>query len=144
MHHNLHLHVVWTTRARTPQVDATRATYLAEHLPIIVRQERGHLLELGIVSTHLHVLLRFHPTTNLPRLTQRMKGATAHEINRGSAMRSSDLRWAKGYSATTISPRDLVRVSEYVRSQPLHHPHEAIVGWDGPTSLQRHQPSRGS
>lgn len=135
MHHNLHLHVVWTTRARLPHIDAARASYLAEHLPIIVRQERGRLLELGMVSTHLHMILRFHPTTVLPRLMQRMKGATAQGINQGSSMRTTDLRWAKGYSATTISPRDLDRVADYVRNQPLHHPMEAISGWRGPTSL---------
>jgi REP element-mobilizing transposase RayT len=88
-----------------------------------------------MVSTHLHMLLRFHPTTQLPRLMQRMKGATAHGINRGGPMRDTDLRWAKGYSATTVSPRGLVRVAEYVRKQPLHHPTEAIPGWGGPTSL---------
>ena len=135
MHHNLHLHVVWTTRDRLPHIDAHRASYLAEHLEIIIRQERGRLLELGVVATHLHMLIRFHPTTQLPRLMQRMKGATAHGINRGSAMRDTDLRWAKGYSATTVSPRDLVRVAEYVRNQSIHHPTEAIPGWAAPTSL---------
>jgi putative transposase len=135
MHHNLHLHVVWTTRGRVPDINLARAAYLAEHLPIIVRQERGRVIELGIVSTHLHMLLRFHPTTVLPRLMQRMKGSTAHGINRGSAARAVDLRWAKGYSASTISPRDIDRVADYVRSQPLHHPAEAIPGWEELRSL---------
>ena len=129
MHHNLHLHVVWTTRGRFPQIDRSRAVYLAEHLPIIVRQERGRFLEVGTVSRHLHLLLRIHPTTQIPRLLQRLKGGTAHGINQRVADATGYLRWAKGYSATSISPRDLDRVGAYVRCQPSHHPAEAIVGW---------------
>ena len=95
MHHQLLVHIVWTTRDREPTIDRPRAAYLWEHLPIIVRQERARLLELGIVATHLHLLVRLHPSTVIPRLLQRMKGGTATLINRHVASRGSALRWAR-------------------------------------------------
>ncbi len=35
------------------------------------------MLHLGILQTHVHLLVRMHPTTQLPRLLQRLKGASA-------------------------------------------------------------------
>ena len=129
MHHRLVVHLVWTTRDRLPSINRVRAQYLWEHLPIIVRQERGRLLELGIVTTHLHMLVRLHPTTQLPRLLQRMKGGSAYGINGAAAIGQTHLRWAKGYSVTSVSPRAMPSVSTYVHHQHLRHPEEAIAGW---------------
>ncbi len=131
MHHRLFLHVVWTTRDRAPTIDARRAEYLGENLPIVARQERGHVLALGIVTTHLHLLLRVHPTTQIPRLLQRMKGGTAHGVNRGIPPGPRQLRWARGYSVTSVHPKALEAVREYVLSQNVRHPGEVVVGWGG-------------
>lgn len=96
MHHRIHLHLVWVTRDRAPSIDHDRAGFLAEHLQVIARQERARVLEIGIVATHLHLLVRAHPTTVLPRLLQRMKGGTAHGINTAWPAVRHPLRWAKG------------------------------------------------
>jgi putative transposase len=129
MYHEIYFHVVWTTRNRARSIDRTRATYLQHHLPIIGREERCQVVELGVVSTHLHLLLRVHPTTALPRLLQRFKGGTAHGINNGSASKRTDLRWAKGYSVRSVGPGEVERVVAYIRNQHRHHPDEAIAGW---------------
>jgi REP element-mobilizing transposase RayT len=130
MHHRLHIHLVWTTRDRVASLDRGRALYLSEHLPIIARQGRARVLALGVVSTHVHVLMRLHPTTDIPQLLQRMKGGTAHGVNAANPSARPSLRWAKGYSITSVSPGGLARVRAYVNTQHLHHPTEAIAGWD--------------
>ena len=66
MHHQLLAHIVWTTRDREASITRERAAYLWERLPIIARQERARILEMGVVATHLHLLVRLHPTTQLP------------------------------------------------------------------------------
>ena len=129
MYHEIFFHVVWTTRDRAHSIDRDRAAYLLKHLPIIGREERCQVLELGVVSTHLHLLIRVHPTTALPRLLQRFKGGTAHGINQGNASKRTDLRWAKGYSIRSVGPAELGRITNYIRNQPQHHPEEAIAGW---------------
>jgi REP element-mobilizing transposase RayT len=73
-----------------------------------------------------------HPTTDISRLLQRLKGGSAAVA--GKERHSSEgnhLRWAKGYSIRSVSPRNLATVREYLRQQPLHHPTEAIPGWLG-------------
>jgi len=129
MRDRLYVHVVWTTRDRQPLIDAPVAAFLAAKLPMIVRQERGSLLEIGIVSTHVHLLLRIHPTTGIPRLLQRMKGGTAAGAIAVRDRSLSPLRWAKGYSISSVSEQALDRVGAYVREQHLRHPGEAIEGW---------------
>ncbi len=82
------------------------------------------------------MLLRVHPTTDLPQLLQRMKGGTAYGINAANSSAQTPLKRAKGYSVTSVSPRGLERVLAYVNTQHLHHPTEAIAGWEPAPSLE--------
>ena len=130
MRDRLFAHVVWTTRDRTPLIDAPLADFLTHLFPITCRQERAHLLALGIVQTHVHMLVRLHPTTQVPRLLQRLKGSSAVIARRrGLPQNGGPLRWAKGYNIESVSPRVAPTVRWYVRSQARHHPSEVIPGW---------------
>ncbi len=127
MRHRICVHITWTTRDREPTIDADSASLLRRLLPAIARQERAHELELEIVRTHVHVLLRVRPTTPIPRLVQRLKGGSSVIVNRdrGSTVRKP-LRWAKGYNIDSVSRQAVEKVRAYVRNQPAHHPGEAI------------------
>ena len=126
MRHQLFAHIVWTTMDRAPLIDRGRAQFLAEQLPIIAGQERATILAMGIVSTHVHLLLRLEPATAIPRLAQRLKGTTSRGMTHANG---SALRWAKGYAIQSVSTRALTIVAHYVETQSAHHPHEAIPGW---------------
>ncbi len=112
-------------------MDRRVAAFLVEALPIIARQERAVILEIGIVRTHLHLLVRLHPTTTIPRLMQRMKGGTSIVANR-DGIATRELRWAKGYNIDSVNPRGLETVRLYIRNQALRHPDEAIPDWSPP------------
>ena len=130
MRHRLYVHVTWTTRDRTPLITATVATFLARFLPAIAAQERADLLALGMVTTHIHVLLRLDPSTVIPRLLQRLKGGSAMLAEgEGHCRPGGPLRWAKGYNIESVSPRSIATVAEYLLCQPQHHPRQAIPGW---------------
>ena len=75
--HRLYCHIVWTTRDRAPLIDAGLARFLGKFLRGVARQERARLLEIGMVRTHVHILARLHPTTDVSRLLQRLKGGSA-------------------------------------------------------------------
>ncbi len=126
--HRLYYHVSWTTRNRAALIDAAGACFLTRFLRGVARQEHAHILEIGMVSTHVHILVRAHPTTDLSRLMQRLKGgssAVAHKEHLAS------LRWAKGYAIDTVGRRALSAVREYLREQPSRHQAERIEGWPG-------------
>ena len=127
MRHRLYVHLTWTTRGRDPLIDSTAGRILHRLLPAIARKQRAHILELGIVRTHVHVLLQLHPTTPIPRLVQRLKGGSSVIVNRdrGTTVRGP-LRWAKGYNIDSVSPRAIDRVRAYVRDQAIRHPGEVV------------------
>jgi putative transposase len=129
MRHRLYAHVVWTTRDRAPLLDARIARFLWRFLRDVARQERAVVLQLGLVRTHVHLLLRLHPTTPLPRLLQRLKGGSAVIGTREKHANPDPLRWSKGYGITSVSPTAVERVRQYLRTQQLHHPDDAIPGW---------------
>jgi len=127
MRHQLFVHLVWTTRDREPLIDLRVARFLEPYIRRVVQAEQAIALEVGIVQTHLHLLLRISPQTSLPRLVQRLKGGSSHlAAKEGHSARGRELKWAKGYSLHSVSPRALQIVRDYVRRQPTHHPDEAI------------------
>ena len=128
----IYCHVVWATRHRAPLIDAGLARFLCAFLRGVATQEGARILEIGIVRTHLHLLVRIRPTTDVSRLLQRLKGGSAaiagkeHHSTEGGR-----LRWAKGYSIFSVSWRSLAAVREYLRAQPVRHPDAVIPGWSG-------------
>ncbi len=132
MLHRLYYHVVWTTREREPLIGAGLARFLCRFLRGVARQERTTILEIGMVRTHVHLLVRTHPTTDLSRLLQRLKGGSAMIAGRERhSSEGKSLRGAKGYSIHTVGARSLVAAREYLRGQPAHHPEQAIPQWPG-------------
>ena len=130
MFHRLYYHIVWTTRDRRSDISRDIAEFLERVLRSIAEQERAQVLELGMVTTHLHLLVRAHPMTSIPRLLQRLKGASAALAGRELNLPTDrQLRWAAGCTIQSVSPGQLENVARYVRNQPERHPHDVIPGW---------------
>jgi REP element-mobilizing transposase RayT len=108
-------------------LELRHAVFLDRQLRVIAAQERSEILELGIVSTHVHTLIHVHPAILIPRLAQRFKGTTSHGLRVAAV--GPPLRWAKGYSVQSVSEGALPAVARYVRTQAEHHPLERILGW---------------
>jgi putative transposase len=123
---------VWTTLDRAPLIGLECARFLCRYLRSITQEERARVLAIGIVSTHVHLLLATHPSTNLPKLIQRLKGASARVANKeGHVPLTKPLHWAEGYNIQTVSLSLLQQTRAYVLDQHDHHPTEAIPGWEG-------------
>ncbi len=134
MRHRLYIHLVWTTRARARLIDAALARFLCRFLRALARKERAYILEIGMVQTHVHVLARVHPTNSVSSLVKRLKGASSAVADQEGLGGLGRLYWAKGYSVHSVSVRALDVVRAYLRRQSIHHPEEAIVGWEGDAS----------
>ena len=131
MRDRIYVHVVWTTRERQPLIDLAVARFLARYFRAVANQERAGIHALGLVTTHVHVVLQLHPTTSISKLLQRLKGGSSVLSNReGHSPVARPLRWAKGYNIESVSPRGLVAARTYVLSQSQRHPQDAIPGWE--------------
>ena len=128
----IYCHIVWGTRDRAPLIDGGLAQFLCAFLRGVAAQEHARILEIGMVRTHLHLLVRIRPTTDVSRLLQRLKGGSATIAGKEHhSAESGRLRWAKGYSIFSVSWRSLAAVREYLRAQPVRHPDAVIPGWSG-------------
>lgn len=126
--HRLYVHLVWTTLQRLPLLTADRARILACYLRATARHHQARVLEVGMVTSHVHVLLQFEPSTALVKLVQALKGGSATVINR-EVPAQPPLRWARGYSMHTLGERHVDAVRAYIARQPEKHALERIAGW---------------
>lgn len=126
MSHRLLYHIVCATRDRAPVIDLPAAVFIARAFRARAREHRAVILELGVVSTHVHLLLRGDLLTDIPEMIARMK----REVSRpAKASTIAPIAWADGYDIESVSPGEEARLRHYLRAQPYRHPAEAIVGW---------------
>ena len=118
--------VTWTTYRRMPMIGVTEKRFLERFLPAEAQRHGATTIRLGMVSDHVHILLRLPSRIDLPRLIQGLKGASARLANQDTQITRTGLRWAPGYAAASVSPRNLKSAVEYVRQQAERHPDRAI------------------
>jgi REP element-mobilizing transposase RayT len=83
------------------------------------------VVELSLLQTHVHVIVRTPPRFDLSRLVQMLKGGSSYAASRlpGNVLGP---RWNRRYSVATVSPRAIPQAMEYLRSQETRHPQEVI------------------
>lgn len=130
MLHQLFYHIVWSTREHRPVITRDIAAFLDRLLRALANQERAHIMEIGMVTTHVHLLIQAHPMTQIPRLLQRLKGASSALASKELTIPpGQQLRWAQGYTIQSVSRNMVGTVRAYVRHQPERHPDDVIPGW---------------
>src|SRR5207249_3752076 len=75
----LYVHLTWTTLQRQPLINHGVADFLRRFLPREAKRHGARLLASGVVADHVHVVLQLPPVTNIPRLIQGLKGASARQ-----------------------------------------------------------------
>ena len=122
----LYAHLSWTTDARLPMLGASEERFLRAFLPVEAQRHRAEVAALGIVSDHIHVLLRLPSVIDVPKLVQGMKGASARLINKDPDIGPNRIKWARGYDVRSVSPRNLTQAVKYIARQSQRHPERAI------------------
>ena len=106
-------------------IDRTTQDFLSDFPRRTAAREHAEIVAIAILRTHVHVLVRSGPQIDLSRLMQLMKGGSSHAANRLPENKLG-LRWAREYSATTVSPKSLQRAVQYLKTQEQHHPGEGV------------------
>ena len=106
-------------------IDAPTRAFLDEFLRRTAIKERVEIVELAILATHIHILVRTPPRIDLSRLVQMMKGGSSYAASRIPESKLG-LRWTREYFVATVSPRILPEAIQYLRNQNQRHPMERI------------------
>ena len=111
------LHVVFSTKHRRdlipPEVQPRLWGYMAE----IGRNRAVHILAVGGIANHAHVLLSLPPVMPLAKAVQALKRISSKWMNEIGR----DFAWQEGYAAFSVGRSQVSSVIGYVNSQPEHH-----------------------
>jgi REP element-mobilizing transposase RayT len=114
------LFMTWKTLGSLASISETAADGLIELLPGLALTENARVLEAAVVATHVHTVLRTQATPDIPRIAQRLKGASARLLNR-QLEPTEQLHWARGYDVRTVGRQSLPTIRAYFDRQASKH-----------------------
>lgn len=85
-----------------------------------------HLIAIGGMDDHVHLLVQLHPTVAIAELVKDVKGASSHllthEFDPGGKF-----RWQGAYGALSIREKEFEIVKNYILTQAAHHTHNTLI-----------------
>ena len=117
---NILVHLVFSTKNRTPCIQDDIRDELHAYIGGIVANQQGVLLKSGSVADHIHLLI-VHPRTCAPaHLVKEIKTGSSKWLSDHSSDYSG-FHWQGGYGIFSISPSHCSALESYIASQAEHH-----------------------
>ena len=114
------LHVVFSTKSRTPWIATEVAERLYPYIGGIIRAEKGMLYDIGGVEDHIHMYLRWRPDGSVSDLLRTVKARSSKWVHETfPALR--EFAWQEGYSVVSVSKSQEEAVKKYIAGQAEHH-----------------------
>ena len=114
----VHVHLVWTTSRRTPFITPDIEAAVHEQIVLAAQARRCHVLAMGGIEEHVHLLVWLHPGCSIAKLVEVAKTTSSRTVH---ATLGRPFRWQTGYGAFAVQPRAVHAVIAYIRAQREHH-----------------------
>jgi putative transposase len=114
------VHVVFSTKDRKPQLDATLEERLYPYLGGILRELGGKLFTMNGVEDHVHLLASIKATMSIAETVGKVKGSSSKWVHETFPDRLR-FGWQRGYAAFSVSESQVPRVAAYIERQKIHH-----------------------
>lgn len=114
------LHVVFSTRGRTPWITAEVAQRLYPYIGGIVVAEKGVLHEIGGMPDHMHLYLRWRTDGAIADLMRVVKSGSSRWIHETFPALGT-FAWQTGYGVFSVSRSQEPAVRRYIVNQAEHH-----------------------
>lgn len=114
------LHVVFSTKYRTPWITTDVASRLYPYVGGIVRGEKGVLYDIGGIEDHVHLYLRWRPNGSISDLMREIKAKSSKWVH-DTFPALSEFAWQEGYAAFSVSKSQERAVKVYIAGQREHH-----------------------
>ena len=113
-------HVIFSTKYRQPLIREAFRERLYQYMGGAIRGLKGHLIEVGGVEDHVHLLANFSPTAALSSVIRDIKSNASRWVNE-VGVDPGRFEWQKGYACFTVSYSHQEQVRSYIRIQREHH-----------------------
>ncbi|MCW5766091.1 MAG: IS200/IS605 family transposase [Phycisphaeraceae bacterium] len=117
------LHVVFSTKDRTPWITTDVSERLYPYIGGIIRAEKGTLYDIGGVKDHVHMYLRWRPDGSVSDLMRTVKARSSKWIH-DEFPKLGAFAWQGGYSVFSVSRSQEDAVKRYIAGQAEHHKRE--------------------
>jgi len=117
------LHIVFSTKGRTPWISDEVSERLYPYIGGIVRAEKGVLYDIGGVEDHVHMYLRWRPDGSVSDLMRTIKARSSKWVH-DTFPALGAFAWQEGYSVFTVSKSQEEAVKKYIAGQTEHHTKE--------------------
>ena len=114
------LHIVFSTKGRTPWITPEVADRLYKYMGGIVRAERGGMLGIGGIEDHVHLCIRWRPDGNVSDLMRTVKSRSSKWVHEEFSTLGA-FAWQEGYSVFSVSKSNEDSVKNYIAGQAEHH-----------------------
>lgn len=114
------LHLIFSTKDRTPCIIPSIRPQLHAYLAAIVRSSGCECLRVGGVADHVHLAIRFSRTATVAKLVNELKTDSAKWVK----TQTTELRnfaWQHGYGVFSVGPQDAESLVGYIDNQEEHH-----------------------
>jgi putative transposase len=114
------LHIVTSTKGRSPWISTAVVERLYPYIGGIVRAEKGVLYEIGGVEDHVHMYLRWRPDGKISDLMRAVKASSSRWMHE-TFPELAAFAWQEGYSVFSVSKSQEDALKRYIKGQAEHH-----------------------
>ncbi len=122
---NLLCHVIFSTKNRTPQIDADLRPRLMAYVGGIVREINATPVIVNGPDDHVHLLLGVPATVAVADLVRVVKTNSSRWVHEQWPARRA-FAWQTGYGAFSVSQSNAAAVRQYILEQEEHHRHVSL------------------
>ncbi|MBI5517979.1 MAG: IS200/IS605 family transposase [Deltaproteobacteria bacterium] len=120
----VHVHFVWSTWRHLPFLTGDVEGVVHQATVRVAQQRSCHVLAVGGVEDHVHLLVWLHPACSLASLVSAVKTGSSRTVHESL---HRPFMWQRGYGAFALQPRSLDAVVGYVRDQRRRHDSGATI-----------------
>ena len=113
-------HIIFGTKYRKPLIDDALREPIYEYSGGIIRSFGGHLIEIGGIENHVHLLVNVPAKIALSDFVRKLKSNSSKWVRENSKL-DCDFQWQIGYGAFTVSFSQTEVVRKYIQNQIEHH-----------------------
>jgi len=128
--HRLYVHLAWSTLAKVPALERSRRAAIETHVLASCRWFGTDPIEVCALADRVHLLVRLPAALSVQDFACRVRD----DVERFLADTGRIVRWAPGFAAVTVDPREVRRVRRRIAS----------LGWRSPAGEREGQGSRAS
>ena len=85
----------------------------------ILRSNKGHMIEIGGVEDHVHMLAGLSPAIAVSDVIRNVKASSSKWLT--EELRLNHFKWQTGFGAFTLSYDRIEVARNYIRNQKEHH-----------------------